>query len=52
MECSAKVPINVEEAFHQLVREIKEWKREFGTDDDKKTVKGKEKGKGSKCVIL
>ena len=53
MECSAKVPINVDEAFHQLVREIKEWKREFGGEDEPKVGKdGKPKAKGSKCMIV
>jgi GTPase KRas protein len=36
LECSAKTKVNVTEAFHDLVREIKHWKKERGVVEKKK----------------
>jgi GTPase KRas protein len=47
MESSAKTKVNVTEAFHELVREIKKWKKETGQLEDSQT-----KTKKSKCSLL
>lgn len=47
MESSAKLRINVAEAFYELVREIRRWRKEYGIEDEEKKQK-KKKG----CMIL
>ena len=45
LEASAKERVNVEEGFHQLVREIRRWRKGGAKDDDKPMKK-------KKCLIL
>lgn len=47
MESSAKTKINVAEAFHELVREIKRFRKENGQGEEKSSEKKKRK-----CTIL
>jgi len=49
MESSAKTKVNVTEAFHELVREIKRWRLTHGKPEEKE--KEKKKAKKS-CLIL
>jgi len=50
MESSAKTKVNVTEAFHELVREIKRWRKEFGKPEEK--AKEKSSGKKKHCIVL
>jgi len=50
MESSAKTKVNVTESFHELVREIKKWRKEFGKGDDQREAK--ESRKQRKCTVL
>lgn len=47
MESSAKTKIHVTEAFHELVREIKKWRKEYGKEE-----KGDAPKKRKGCLIL
>jgi GTPase KRas protein len=49
MESSAKTKVNVTEGFHELVREIKKWRKEFGKPEDKEKETTKKK---SKCRLF
>ena len=44
-ETSAKLRVNIDECFHELVREIKKSQQEKHKEDMEKT-------KGKKCIIL
>ena len=50
MESSARTKVNVSEAFHELVREIKRWRKEFGHED--KETRGHKEGRKGRCLIL
>jgi GTPase KRas protein len=53
VEASAKARMNVEEAFFQLVREIKKWSSTNAQNEDgtPKTSK-KKKSTGGSCIII
>ena len=48
-ETSAKVPVNVDEVFHQLVREIR---KEIAANEQENSKKKKKKKKKKGCIIL
>ena len=52
MESSAKTKVNVTEAFHELVREIKRWRKEFGKPDEKMGKDSAKDGKRRICLLL
>ena len=49
MESSAKTKVNVTEAFHELVREIKRYRTLYGKPDEKGET---EKKKKRHCIVL
>jgi len=49
MESSAKTKLNVTEAFHELVREIKKWRAIHGKPEEKDKEAKKKKGH---CLVL
>jgi len=50
-ETSAKARINVEEAFYQLVREIRNWNKMIA-EDEKNSNNKEKKVKKMKCIII
>jgi GTPase KRas protein len=52
VETSAKVRINVEESFFQLVREIRKWNQKNENANGIASPVGQKRKKGSKCTII